>query len=684
MDNLTEEQKAVVFHRREKHARVLAVAGSGKTTTMVHRVKHLLLEERVSKDEICILMFNKLAREQFRQKLEKELPTDSRPEAHSFHSFSYMLIRGMVAKGLMPDRKLWGEDKNYLIHQTVHTSINGLVSQGIVQPDSIDAEKALEAIGLWKGSLIPPDRAGHRESPYLPRVYKEFEQLRHSRNALTFDDLIRDAVEILEDDNPVSRRWRNGCDFVIVDEYQDVNFAQQRLIELIAGHRADVMVVGDDDQTIYEWRGARPKYILHDFEKDFNNKPLIEYHLSHTFRLGPRIAQRAQNVINFNKDRKQKHVIANDTAKRSIIDVVLDVRELVQEITSLLDGGEDPREIIVLGRLYSQLSDLEAQFLTRKIPYHVLGREPFFKRREVTVLLDYIKVALAFDEPISEGLEKLFLTVANTPNRKLTKDLLSAAMKRRRTIRYALMDLAQSSESPFNRTQRETVEDLLAWLERLRERITKEASLQAGDLLLWMVKHLNYLEHFDAYYGKGEEAEDRKRVIISFCTYAKFTKLSPFELVRHIEALDTTQGRPEKQQITMTTIYRVKGREYNYVIIPSCEEGYMPYLREASNKTFDTAGIIADPLPSDVLESERRLFYVAITRAKIGVFIGTLPLNTQANSNTSQPSRFLYEMQFDSTQKAKFKYPINYPSPPSSSSKQQIASQSAFWWKREN
>ncbi len=189
--------------------------------------------------------------------------------------------------------------------------------------------------------------------------------------ALTFDDFIPLAVQFLESETYAQQRWCGDLRFVIVDEYQDVNYGQQRLIELLAGDNADVMVVGDDDQTIYEWRGARPNYIIQDFPIIFDAKPVLDYQLSRSFRFGPLIAQCAANVIACNTNRVEKPLIAFQTAKSGHIHLLeggySSVKELAVQVQALVDMEQvPPKEIIVLARLYAQLDNLEAEFLTQR------------------------------------------------------------------------------------------------------------------------------------------------------------------------------------------------------------------------------------------------------------------------------------------------------------------------------
>jgi DNA helicase-2/ATP-dependent DNA helicase PcrA len=295
---LTSEQRAIIHHPLGNHARVLAVAGSGKTTTMVHRVRHLVMDLNQDVRRIRVVMFNRLAREDFERKLAEEIfEVGKRPKVLTFHALAFRMRLDAQKQGLIPRNiELWTGDKEELVLICMHRVIDSLLKEGIIE-DDVDPYDALDAIGLWKASLIPPERAGHRTNPDLPLVYRRFKEFREKKRALTFDDFVPKALELVEASAVFRRRWTNRLDYLIVDEYQDINYGQQQLVRLLAGSRADVMVVGDDDQTIYEWRAARPHYILQGFKKDFSNKPVLDYKLSHSFRFGPLAAQAAYNTI---------------------------------------------------------------------------------------------------------------------------------------------------------------------------------------------------------------------------------------------------------------------------------------------------------------------------------------------------------------------------------------------------
>ncbi len=361
----TDEQLAIIHHPLGQHACVLAVAGSGKTTTMVHRIKYLVEDLRQDPARIRVVMFNRLAREQFEQKLAEEIfELGKRPKVLTFHALAFSLRADAEKSGLLPQYKqLWIGDREELAIVCARRAIEGLIREDQLM-DDVDPEAALDAIGLWKASLIPPEHAGHHTNRDLELVYRRFEELREEARALTFDDFVPKAMMLLRDNAGFRQRFANRLDHLIVDEYQDINYGQQQLIRLLAGDRADVMVVGDDDQTIYEWRAARPHYILKGFQEDFANKPVVDYTLSHSFRFGPLIAQAAYNVVTFNQQRAAKPLVAHDAVKMTGITILMDESEqatsilmgIAQEIESLVRKHRvSPQEIVVLGRTFIQL-----------------------------------------------------------------------------------------------------------------------------------------------------------------------------------------------------------------------------------------------------------------------------------------------------------------------------------------
>ena len=700
----TEEQQAIIHHPLGKHARVLAVAGSGKTTTMVGRVRYLVEEKQQNPKNIRVVMFNKLARVDFQRQLNEELPDAKQPRVLTFHALAFSMRQEAQKQGLMNQyRELWVGDKEEKALICMHRAIDSLNREGMLQEEGVDPKEALDTVGLWKASLIPPERAGHRTSFDLPLIYRRFEHLREQAGALTFDDFVPKALEFMASNTIYRANFANRLDYLIVDEYQDINYGQQELIKLVAGTRADVMVVGDDDQTIYEWRGARPDYILKKFKEDFANKDVMEYTLSHSFRFGPALAQCAHNVITLNTERAPKLLIAHLVAKETGVTILVDDREQstdpVQEMAEhvidlVLRQGVVAEEIGVLGRTFTQLEGLQAVFIGHHIPFRVLGMGPFFERDENRTLIDYIRVAHAWDWPVTAlrpwratvieddneepaqarvtrggghgqrfndeaygEATRALQAIANTPSRRIartaTEMVIKVAAQRGLTIGQAVKQLIDDRLSPLTVENREKAQELVDFLLRIRERLAQTPPASAGEILKWIVDCLDYRRHFEQYYGEGQASIDRITSVDNFVNFADGTGLESIPFVEFLGKLDTTRGLDKKNVIVMTTVHRTKGLEYEYVFVPSCVEGYMPVHIVDNVGIYDTAGIVPDQPLSPPIESERRLFYVAVTRAKKGLYIGTIVAparGLQKDSSSPLPSRFLEEMRPVQTQ----------------------------------
>jgi DNA helicase-2/ATP-dependent DNA helicase PcrA len=643
MNNLTCEQLSIVHHPTGKHARVVAVPGSGKTTTAVHRIVYLL-EQGVQPERICVLQFNKRAQLDFREKLNRTgVSGAARVQVCTFHGFALKVINWSSRKMGVPPKRIW-TDEQIVYH--VNAAIDLLVQEGMLseaEAEAIDQEEVASAIELWKSCMVVPENAGHRGDTNIELVYQNFEALRKARNALTFADFAPRVAYMLERWESVRQHWAN-FDHIVVDEFQDANLAQLRMVRLLAGDHADILALGDPDQTLYEWRGARPQYLVRDFTSLFDSKPCVDYQLTESFRFGPAIGRAASNLIRHNKDRIAKPLITHRTDRHSEVHIIESLESdvaIAEQIVRLIKDGVAPQQIQILARMYAQLTGLEVELLRRRVPFRVLGREPFFDRRESRTLLDYTRLATVMEDVVTKKAEDLLISVANTPSRGLPRNALRRIMKSARgngqTVKQALLEVPPNAFPP---SQREQLSDLAAVLEAIGENISH---LSASALLSWLVDTIDYFQHLEAYYGDGPESMNRKHNVANLIEYAADTGLSPAEFVAHINELDTTQGVPENELITMSTAYRAKGLEFDHVLVPRCQEGLMPLLREDEALTFDKSGAVADPKRSNSLEAERRLFFVTVTRARRCLYIGVPPAIVGCSS--PQPSRFVAEME---------------------------------------
>ena len=662
--DLTDEQLQVILHPSGHHGRVLSVAGSGKTTTMAYRIEHLMKDRGVRRHQIQVLMFNHLARNQFMEKLDElGINRSQQPQVNTFHSYAYRVAKLMGCKQ-------WFGDNEELGILELRRTIDRVVKRYRLDDDDIDLDEAKRAISLWKGALISPGRAGYsgQHSEAHISIYREFEERRLENNAITFDDFVPLAVGLIGSDKNLLAKHAGPLSFIIVDEYQDINLGQERLIELIASGGADVMVVGDDDQTIYEWRGARSEYILREFMTTFANKPHLTYHLTHSFRFGYSIAQVSYNAITHNTNRNEKILLAHDPTADSQITVVSATEPgghanhyLANEIISLVKHKNvAPANIKVLGRTFAQLNSLSTEFLLRTIPFKVEGRAPFINAGECQVLLDYIRVASTLDKIPSDTLSNRFVNIANKPSRYLGRADLKRMLERGRSNNQSLRKLLfEATQVPtyFERdSQRENLEDLLSVLEEIGRKIGNGLNFPAGKLLDWIDQEIELQRHYENYYGDGESSFVRTQNISAIRRYAHHTALDWRKFIDHVENFDTTQGRPENTWIKMTTIHRTKGLEFDYVVVPDCQEGFMPVFAESEDPTYDNKDPKREPKAAEWIESERRLFYVCATRARKGLYVGTPAMTSatrQEQNNNGQPnmtsSRFLEECEFDPT-----------------------------------
>ncbi len=662
----TDEQRQVILHPDGHHGRVLSVAGSGKTTTMVRRIEYLMKERGVTRRQIQVLMFNRLARSQFKDKLfEHGIRRNRQPRVDTFHSYAFHVAN-------LLSHKKWFEEYEELAKLELKRAISDVVKDYEMAEEEIDFEDADRAISLWKGALISPDRAGYTgpNADVHVAIYQEFEERRFRENAITFDDFIPLAVNLLESDESTLSKYAEPLRHIIVDEYQDINLGQQRLIELLASRGADVMVVGDDDQTIYEWRGARSEYILREFTTTFDNKPHANYRLSRSFRFGYSIAQTSYNVITHNTNRNEKVLLAHDPTLDSQITVVGNLsgsvnRDLAEEIISLVKKRKvAPSDIRVLGRTFAQLNTLATEFLILRIPFKVVGGGSFFlETNECKVLLDYIRVADSLDHIPNASVENRFLNIANKPRRYLARRDLSQMIQSGRNSKKTLRDLLDGvlrDPTKFARgDQKQNLEDLTSVLEEIRQKIQTDPPMAAGTLLAWIDQEIDLKQHYENYYGQGEPSLVRTQNISSLMRYARYTAHSWKDFIAHIDNIDTTQGRPEDSWIKMTTIHRTKGLEFDYVFIPDCHEGFMPVFAENDDPTFDKEQPKREPKAAEWIENERRLFYVGITRARQGVYIGAPESespNQPPEKNPDSPggpgairSRFIEEMELQPT-----------------------------------
>ena len=613
---LTAEQQAVVHHR-EGHARVAAVAGAGKTTTMAARVLHLL-GSGVPPKRMLVLMFNRSAKDDFQRRLASMAPAGQPlPDVRTFHSLGHRLTQSLCRWGALAPRRLlsaeWQMER--LLRQA---SLNVLAGQVDRRDAALEGDR-LEALahfcGLVKAEMLPAATLYERlnyepDTDYFPTAFEEAERLLHAEGVMTYADLLYRPLQALEADATLRKRVEGFLDHVIVDEYQDINTVQQRLLAVLAGPSANVMAVGDANQCIYEWRGARPDTMLENFTATFGKA--TDYPLSMTFRHGHALALTANHAIMANQRRPDQLCLAEAGNPDTRVTVGQGSRLLLDALMDWQAQGRALSDASLLVRSWALSVPFQLALLQAGIPFRLLREDRFvFRLPLVQALAGYLKLSRR-PELLHDPEQLLLLLSQPTP---------FVARERLQRLAY---QLATTQQWP------ERHEPVLAALKPLQRRTLKkrwELLCELPKLNAWPPAKLlgHVVEAIDAEKtlkraaARRDKGEEDVRLLDVLIEQA--------ESVQDPDAFIELLERPVENQaggVLVSTVHGAKGLEWPLVAVAGVnEEDFPHYSRD-------------NPLNDERLEEERRLFYVAITRAKEQLLV-------LHDGGAHRPSRFIAE-----------------------------------------
>ena len=620
LEGLNDPQKEAVLHTNGP-LMVLAGAGSGKTRVITHRIVHLI-HQGVAPHNILAVTFTNKAASEMRERVEalvhQYLPADraavdSLPVVTTFHSLGVRLLREFhEAMGLRRYFAIYDRSDS---QKAVKTAIE----QAGYNPKEFEPRKILSAISRAKGDAVTrltyTDAASSFFEEVVAQTWDKYETILHNDSALDFDDLLVKTLKLLED-NPTARETlQNRYKYIHIDEYQDTNKVQFRIAELLAGEAHNICVVGDIDQNIYSWRGADIKNVLQ-FERHFPNATTIL--LEENYRSTQTIIAASNDVIKKNQNRVDKTVFTNNHEGEKITLYAgmtgYDEAEYVAlTAKSLIADGADPAGIAVLYRTNFQSRSLEEAFLNFEVPYQLLGTK-FFERKEVKDVLSYLRLAL------NPGNTADLTRIINEPARGIGKvtmlkvvegkrgELNAGAAAKVKVFDDIMMDIA-------NAAKEKKLSDTIKF-------IMKVSGVEAK------------------YKEEGtEEALERLENLRELVTLAtRFDGTDPADAVEQLletAALQSDQDELKKKEemnaVRLMTIHAAKGLEFPYVFITGLEQGLFPHEKLDDGK-IDT-------------EEERRLFYVALTRAEKKVFLTYAHMRTIfGNQRVNVPSEFLNDI----------------------------------------
>lgn len=634
--HLTSQQQSVVHHGNE-HARVMAVAGSGKTTTLVHRVL-FLLSQGYEPRRVLVLMYNRSARVDFEAKLQREYQRQQvhypKPDIRTFHSIGHKLCESMVRWGVLQPRQLVREGWPY--EKLVRQGIN----QALPNADQATRRKALDKDHLEAFMQFAERVKADLETPkdqfrllglpddqrYFIEAFEQLEQIMAREAVMTFSDLLyRPAMAILAQPE-LEARISNHLDHVIVDEYQDINSIQQFLLSILAGERARVMVVGDVDQCIYEWRGARPEFMLRDFALQFQQP--VSYPLSYSFRYGATLALAANHLIGRNKNRDAGLCLATLDHADTQVQVLPELNQLASQIQPVLEQS-GAANIAVLVRSWALSVPVQLVFLQQQIPFRLPQQGHFvFNQPLVSQFLSYLQLA-AGEANAEIGAEALGQMLGFPP--------LFLSQGEQQGIQQQVQHHGLSPDSIISGMDLKpyTAKRLKKRLELLLELQRQPADQPVGPLAIRVLQETDAYDLIDKAAATKDQAQERKQTLQALVNYIRQQRMSVAQLLNHIEQQKQSGASQSHHDdvITITTVHGAKGLEWPHVILAGLTEGSFPCYQNITD--FD----------EKAEESERRLFYVAMTRARETLWL--LTDHGLSEERKKRPSRFVAEMNLD-------------------------------------
>lgn len=607
---------------------VLAGAGTGKTRVLTTRLAHILVTRRAWPSQILAVTFTNKAAREMRERLAGLVgPVAEDLWVGTFHAIAARILRRHAeAVGLKPNFTILDSDDQLR-----------LVKQ-ILQANEIDhsrwpARDLLGVIQRWKDRGLGPEKVpltevGEFAGGRTVELYRDYQQRLTILNACDFGDLLLHNIELFTSDKTVLAEFQRRFRYILVDEYQDTNVAQYLWLRLLAQEHKNICCVGDDDQSIYSWRGAEIGNILR-FEEDFPGAQTVR--LEQNYRSTPEILAAASALISHNSGRLGKTLwtdkgTGDKIVVRGVWDGESEARLVADEIESLQRNGQSLEQIAVLVRASFQMREFEERFITVGIPYRVIGGPRFYERLEIRDAIAYLRVINQPDDGLA------FERIVNLPRRGIGAATMQAIHHLSRAQTVSLTEAARRlAETDDLRPQaRKAIKGLLSDFDRWRGLAETVDQVELAETIL---DESGYTEMWQR--DKSPEApgrlENLKELISAL---EEFENLSGF--LEHVSLVMEAGQADGNEMATLMTLHAAKGLEFNSVFLPGWEEGVFP-----NQRTMDDGGAPA-------LEEERRLAYVGLTRAReraIVLFAANRRIYNQWQS--SIPSRFVDELPRD-------------------------------------
>ena len=634
---LNPEQQEAVLHV-DGPLLILAGAGSGKTRVIVHRIAHLIGEGHARPGEVLAVTFTNKAAGEMRERVERLLGGECAVWLSTFHSLCARLLRR--------EAPTIGLTRDFVIYDSADqlSAMKQVMRELQIDDSSVQPRAALARISSAKNRMESAEEiAAHRGNPreeQIAKIYARYQQVLAATGALDFDDLLLKTVQLLKDTD-AGRRYSSRFRYVLVDEYQDTNRPQYLLIRHLAATHHNICVVGDPDQSIYQWRGADLRNIL-DFEEDFPETKVVR--LERNYRSTQVILDAASAVISRNLLRKEKRLwterVGGDRITYLRSSDEIEEADFIARTARLALREDSALRMAVLYRINAQSRVLEDALRREGIAYRIVGSVRFYERKEIKDALAYLKLILNPDDDVS------FRRIVNVPARGIGKSVMDALERVPAGSEAPLLaDVAPAASSLWTRLERGLTQGLFAGrqaasLRAFHEMMTGLREMAAREALSTaigkMLDRSGYLQ--DLREDRNEEAEARVENLAELVSAAREFEarqpeggLSGFvDQLSLLSDVDEEQGSRDAR-ILLMTLHSAKGLEFPIVVIAGMEEGLFPHSRASDN--------------DGDLEEERRLCYVGMTRAQDRLILTSAARRRVFGEyRATEPSRFIDEV----------------------------------------
>ena len=627
LKKLNDSQKAAV-EAVDTPVLIFAGAGSGKTRVLTYKISYLIKENIVKPEEILAVTFTNKAAGVMKQRVS-DLLKDNVQDINigTFHSICAKILRNEI-------RHL-GYTKNFAIYDASDqiSLIKVIMAENNLTKNNVMPKTVRNKISSYKSQLINPKAAlkfaNNIQDKIIVDIYKSYNSSLKENNAVDFDDLLNFPLEIFNNHPRILGKYQKLWKYILVDEYQDINFSQQLWLNYLYRLNKNICCVGDDDQSIYSWRGAEIKNIL-SFEKTFENPSIIR--LEQNYRSTKRILNCASHLINNNKNRYGKNLWSdNNTGDkveiRGFWETKEEAKNISDQIEDLIRKKVSLNEIAILMRVAAHTRSFEERFLNVGLPYRIIGGIKFYERREIKDIIAYLRIVNNFDDDLA--LERII----NVPKRgigKTTIKKINLIIRKNKISMFEACKVYVGSEEK-NKIKYQ-INELISKIHKWNSLKKQLDHIELCELIL---EDSGYMEFIDNESKQKDNIENYDRLdnINEFMNSLKdFENLDGF--LEHISLVNDNENINENNKINLMTMHSAKGLEFNYVFAIGWEEGLFP-----SKRSIEEKGSLG-------LEEERRLAYVALTRAKKKIFISFVTQNrySYANHDFNVPSRFIKEL----------------------------------------